>query len=218
MSEQTTALLVTRREPAGSRSARRLRREGQVLGTVYGGGQDPVSIQVDARLLRNTLAHANAVLDLQIDGEQAEPVVLKERNRHPVSGETMHVDFLRVDLAKKIQSQVPIELTDTEDSDVRIGGVLEHTLREVTIEAIPTAIPDVITLSVKGLKVGAFKTIADIVAPKDTEIIGDPEAVVATVRTSRGMRSASDSGSEIELETEVIGEANGSSDGDAAGA
>ncbi len=98
MSEQSTSLLATSREPGHSREARRLRREGLVLGTVYGGGKDPVSFQIDARTLRNTLAQAGAVIDLQIDGAAAESVVLKERVRHPVSGETMHVDLLRVDL------------------------------------------------------------------------------------------------------------------------
>jgi len=91
MSEQSTALTVTRREPAGSRSARRLRREGIVLGTVYGGSKEPVSFQIDARVLRNALAHSGAVIDLQVDGSAAEPVVLKERVRHPVTGDTMRV-------------------------------------------------------------------------------------------------------------------------------
>ena len=67
MSEQSTSLLATRREPVSSRDARRLRREGLVLGTVYGGGKDPVSFQIDARVLRNALAHSGAVIDLQID-------------------------------------------------------------------------------------------------------------------------------------------------------
>src|SRR5579863_6858444 len=104
MSEQSTSLLATSREPGHSREARRLRREGLVLGTVYGGGKDPVSFQIDARTLRNTLAHSSAVLDLQIDEGKAEPVVVKERVRHPVSGETVHLDLLRVDLKVSIQA------------------------------------------------------------------------------------------------------------------
>ena len=60
MSEQSTSLLATSREPGHSREARRLRREGLVLGTVYGGGKDPVSFQIDASRLRNALARAGA--------------------------------------------------------------------------------------------------------------------------------------------------------------
>jgi large subunit ribosomal protein L25 len=205
MSEQSTSLLATSREPGHSREARRLRREGLVLGTVYGGGKDPLSFQIDARTLRTALARAGAVIDLQIDGAAAESVVLKERVRHPVSGETMHVDLLRVDLKVAIQTQVPLELTDVEDSDVKVGGVLENTVREVTVDAIPTAIPDVIRHSIAGLTIGGTVTLADINAPEGTTIIGDPDLVIAAIRTSRGMLA--EGSDEIELETEVVGEA-----------
>jgi large subunit ribosomal protein L25 len=205
MSEQATSLLAKSREPGHSREARRLRREGLVLGTVYGGGKDPLSFQIDARTLRNTLAQAGAVIDLQIDGAAAESVVLKERVRHPVSGETMHVDLLRVDLKVAILTQVPLELIDVEDSDVKIGGVLENTVRELTVEAVPTSIPDVIQHSVAGLAMGGTVTLSDIKAPEGTTIIGDPDLVIAAIRTSRGMLA--DAADEIELETEVVGEA-----------
>ncbi len=204
MSEQSTSLLATLREPIGSRGARRLRREGLVLGTVYGGGKDPVSFQIDARVLRNTLAHSGAVIDLQIDGAGAESVVLKERVRHPVSGDTMHVDLLRVDLNKPIQTQVALELIDIDESDVKIGGVLDNTIREVTLEAVPTAIPDVIQHSIAGLEIGGSVTLGDIKPPAGTTIIGDPDLVIAAIRTSRA--TLAETTDEIETETEVVGE------------
>jgi large subunit ribosomal protein L25 len=216
MSEQSTALQVTRRESAGSRSARRTRREGFVLGTVYGGGKDAVSFQIDARTLRNALAHSGAGLDLQIDSDKAEPVVLKERVRHPVSGDTMHVDLLRVDLSKPIQAQVPLELIDIEESDVKVGGVLENPIREVTLEALPTSVPDLIQHSIAGLKTNVGLTLGEIVAPEGTKILGDPDQVIATIRVSRGMAAAGGE-DEIELETEVVGEgAEGGADAEAA--
>jgi large subunit ribosomal protein L25 len=213
MSEQSTALLVTRREPAGSRSARRLRREGIVLGTVYGGSKDPVSFQIDARVLRNALAHSGAVIDLQIDGSTAEPVVLKERVRHPVTGDTMHVDLIRVDLSKPIQAQVTLELIDIEESDVRIGGVLDNPIREVTVEALPSNVPDLITHSIAELKLGGHVTLSEVVAPEGITIIGDGDQVIATIRASRGMAAGEDG--EIELETEVVGEAAPAAEGEA---
>jgi large subunit ribosomal protein L25 len=204
MSEQSTSLLAISREPGHSREARRLRREGLVLGTVYGGGKDPASFQIDARTLRNALAHTGAVIDLQIDGSAAESVVLKERVRHPVSGETMHIDLLRVDLLKPIQTQVPLELIDIDDSDVKIGGVLDNSVREVTLEAVPTAIPDLIQYSIAGLAFGGTVTLGQIKPPEGTTIIGDPELVIAAIRTSRAMLA--DGTDELELETEVVGE------------
>lgn len=203
MSEQSTSLLASSREPGHSRQARRLRREGLVLGTVYGGGKDPVSFQIDARTLRNTLAHSSAVLDLQIDSAAAEPVVVKERVRHPVSGETMHIDLLRVDLKVAIQAHVTLELTDIDESDVKIGGVLENAIQSVTVEAKPNDIPDVIQHSIAGLEMGGTVTLGEIKAPEGVTIIGDPELVLAVIRTSRSMMAAED---ELELETEVVGE------------
>jgi large subunit ribosomal protein L25 len=212
MSEQSTALTVTRREPAGSRSARRLRREGIVLGTVYGGSKEPVSFQIDARVLRNALAHSGAVIDLQVDGSAAEPVVLKERVRHPVTGDTMHVDLIRVDLTKPIQAQVTLELIDVEESDVRIGGVLDNPLREITVEALPSNVPDVITHSIAELKLGGNVTLSEVVAPEGTTILGDLDQVIATIRASRAMAATGD---EIELETEVVGEDGPAADAEA---
>jgi large subunit ribosomal protein L25 len=204
MSEQSTSLLATSREPGHSRQARRLRREGLVLGTVYGGGKDPVSFQIDALTLRNTLAHASAVLDLKVDDGSAEPVVVKERVRHPVTGDTMHIDLLRVDLNKPIQAPVTVELIDIDESDVKTGGVLENTIREVTVEAKPTDIPDVIQHSIAGLEVNGTVTLGDIKAPAGVTIIGDPDLVIAAIRTSRGMMA--DAAEELELETELVGE------------
>lgn len=214
-SEQSTSLLATSREPDGSRAARRLRREGLVLGTVYGGGKDPASFQVDARVLRNALAHAGAVLDLKIDDGAAESVVLKERVRHPVSGETMHVDLLRVDLKVAIQQPVALELIDIDESDVKIGGILENTVRDVIVEAIPTKIPDVIRHSIAGLTIGSSVTLGEVSAPEGATIIGDPDLVIAAMRASRSMVAATGE-SEIELETEVVGEAASEGDAEAA--
>src|SRR6202022_2248195 len=74
---EANVLSVQPREPAGSRAARRLRRTGKVPGVVYGGGAEPVSFLVDSRDLRLALAHAGAVLDLNIEGGDGSPVVLK---------------------------------------------------------------------------------------------------------------------------------------------
>src|SRR5437588_11946925 len=82
----TTTLTVAPREVAGSRATRRLRRTGQVPGIVYGGGDEPVPFSVEARELRNVLAHTGAVNELRIGDGKATPVVLKELIRHPASG------------------------------------------------------------------------------------------------------------------------------------
>jgi large subunit ribosomal protein L25 len=201
---ETTSLPVAHRDPAGSRAARRLRRGGNVPGIVYGGGQDPVSFQVDARTLRLALAHAGAVMELQVDGAAATPVVVKELVRHPVSGETMHVDLLRVRLDQAIQATVVLELVGSESSPgVKEGGVLEHVTRELTIEALPTDIPDSIQHDVSEMTIGDTLTLEAITAPPAVQLIGDPETVIATLTPPRLQVEEEP---EIEEETEVVGE------------
>jgi len=211
--QSTTALSATIREPSGSRDARRLRRQGAVLGVVYGGGEDPVAFSVDGRELRHALAHGGAVIDLKLGSSAATPVVLKELVRHPVSGDYTHVDLLRVRLDKPIQAQVTLELTGTDSAPgVKQGGVLEHTLREVTIEALPTAIPDSIQHDVSEMEIGDTLTLAAITAPAGVTILTDEETLVASLSAPR-LRT--DEETEIETETEVVGEAG---DGEAAAA
>src|SRR5947209_10322938 len=183
---ESTALNVAHREPAGSRATRRLRREGQVPGIVYGGGEDPVAFAVDARELRNALAHAGAVLDLSVDGATATPVVLKEVIRHPVSGETVHLDLLRVRLDQAIQATVIVELVGGDDAPgVKEGGVLEQVTRELTIEALPGDIPDSIEHDVSNMVVGDTLTVSAVTPPGGVTLADDPETVIATVTPPR---------------------------------
>lgn len=211
---ETTALTVSRREPSGSRAVRRLRREGNVPGIVYGGDADPVPFQVQARELRLALANAGAVLDLKIDGDQATPVVVKELVRHPVHAATMHIDLLRVNLNTAIQATVVLDLVGGDDSPgVKEGGVLELITRELTIEALPTSIPDGLEHDVSAMVIGDTITLEALSAPAGVTIIGDPETVIATLSAPR-LQVEDDT--EIEAETEVVGEAGAAeAEGDA---
>jgi len=199
-----TALAVESRQPEGSRAARRLRRTGKVPGVVYGGGDDPISFQVDARELRNALAHAGAVIDLAIDGARATPVVLKELTRHPVTGETVHLDLLRVRLDVSITSAVMIELTGAEDAPgVKEGGVLEQVTREVEIESLPTDIPDLLELDVSQMVIGDNLTVELLQPPSGVSIVTEPETVIATLTPPRLQVEEEP---EIEEETELVAE------------
>jgi large subunit ribosomal protein L25 len=202
---QTTGLTVAPREPSGSRSARRLRRSGAVPGVIYGGGADPVAFSVDSRELRHALAHAGAVLELRIgeDG-QATPAVVKELIRHPVSGETVHIDLLRVRMDRAIQATVVLELVGADDAPgVREGGVLEQVTRELTVEALPGDIPDVLQHDVSGLEINDTITLPALTPPGGVSLVDDPETVIATVTPPRLQLEDEN---EIEQETEVVGE------------
>jgi large subunit ribosomal protein L25 len=104
---------VAERSEFGSRTTRRLRRTGQVPGVVYTGGEDARPFQADAREISRFLSEGHTLFDLQIEGADAVPVVVKEQQRHPVRGELIHIDLHQVDLTVAIQADVTIELEGT---------------------------------------------------------------------------------------------------------
>jgi len=205
MADDTTTLTVAPREVAGSRATRRLRREGRVPGVLYGGGEAPAHFSVDARELRHALHARGAVIELSLEG-QSTPAVVKDTQMHPVRGETMHIDFVRVRLDVAIQSTVTVELTGIDDAPgTSEGGVLEQPTREVTVEALPNDIPEAIVHDVSGLEAGATLTLADLSAPANVRLVDDPETVIASITLPR-LEVESD---DVETETQVVGEGEG---------
>jgi len=206
MADTTTKLNVNSRTSGGSREARRLRRGGRVPGVVYGGGADAVAFDADARELRHALAGSGAVMDLSVDGARATPVVLKEAQRHPLHSETTHVDLLRVKLDEEINATVPLELTGVENAPgVKEGGVLEQITRELSVQALPTAIPEAISHPVGEMQIGETIVLSAVAVPAGVTFLDDPEeTVVATLSPPRLQAQAEE---EIEAETELVGEA-----------
>ena len=202
MATTSTKLSISPRDPEGSRATRRLRRSGRVPGVLYGGDGEPVAFSADARELRNALAARGAVLEVVADGK-ATPVILKNAQYHPVRGETMHVDLLRVNLKVAIHAVVPLELVGADDAPgVKSGGVLEHITRELNIEALPTEIPESITFDVSAMDINDTITLADVGVPDGIELLDELETVVVTLTPPR-LDTEDD---EIESETEVVGE------------
>jgi large subunit ribosomal protein L25 len=209
MASQSTKLSISEREVSNSRSTRRLRRQGQVPGVLYGGGDDALPFAVDERELRHALAARGAVIELELD-RQATPAVLKDAQRHPVRGHTMHVDFLRVNLNVAIHSIVALELVGGDDAPgVVEGGVLEHVTREVNIEALPNDIPERLQVDVSSMQINDTLTLSAVTAPEGVTILDDlDETVVATLTPPKLQADleALDEEAALEQETELVGE------------
>jgi large subunit ribosomal protein L25 len=205
MAETTTKLDVKSRAADGSRAARRLRRSGRVPGVLYGGGGESVGFDADARELRLALASSGAVLDLSVDGQKPTPVVLKEAQRDPVRGQTVHVDLLRVRLDEAIHAVVPLELAGVDDTPgVKEGGVMEQITRELNVEALPTAIPESIVHEVGEMQIGETIGLDAVAMPAGVTLLDDvEETVVATLSPPKLQAEVEE---ELEAETELVGE------------
>jgi large subunit ribosomal protein L25 len=202
MASQSTKLSIWTRSVEGSRSTRRLRRTGRVPGILYGGDAEPLAFSVDARELRHALAAHGAVLEVS-DGGSSTPAILKSAQYHPVRGETMHIDLLRVNLNVAIAAVVPLELTGADDSPgVKEGGVLEQIMRELNIEALPTAIPESIVHDVSEMQINDTVTLGEVTIPAAITLLHELEETVATLTPPR-VEAETD---EIEEETERVGE------------
>lgn len=213
MAASRPKLKVAERSEFGSRTTRRLRRDGLVPGVVYTSGEAARAFQADAHSLSLFIGEGHALFDLEIEGAGTVPVVVKEEQRHPVRGDLMHLDCQQVNLTQSIHADVTLELEGVEDSPgVKEGGILEHVTREITIEALPGDIPDGITIDVSKMVIGDTIQLDTITAPEGVTFLAEhlDEITIATLNPPR----LAEEEPEVETETEVIGEESSDEGGD----
>jgi large subunit ribosomal protein L25 len=207
MAAGRSTLKVAPREEFGSRTTRRLRRQGIVPGVVYAGGAEARAFQAPEREIRSVLSEGAALFDLEIGGGKAVPVVVKDQQLHPVRGDLQHIDLQEVNLNEAIQADVAIDLEGVEESPgVKGGGVLEHVTREVTVEALPTDIPDHIVLDVSAMEINDILQLSAVPIPEGVSFTAEDPAEV-TIVTLSPPRVEEEPEPEVEEETELVGEA-----------
>ena len=191
-------LAVEERPEQGSRPVRRLRKAGFVPGVVYGGGAASAGRSRSTPASCATRSHASsAVIDLKIGGDGAIPVMVKDQQLHPVRSDVMHLDLIQVNLREKVHAPVLVELVNGDEAPgVKGGGVLEQVTRELNVEALPTDIPDHITVDVSHLEAAATMHLSEVTAPEGVEFLDDPEeTIIATITIpDGGARGAGDRG------------------------
>lgn len=180
---EITLKAATGRE-LGSGPSKRIRAQGKVPGVVYGLDAEPVPVTVEWRPFRETLvtdAGLNVLIDLEVDGDVS-LVMVKELQRHPIRGDVLHVDFLRVSRDAAITVDVPIVLDGEAEEVAREGGTVDHVLFSLTVSAKPADIPNEILVDISGLTMGDTIRVADLALPSGvaTDVDGE-EAVVTTV-------------------------------------
>jgi len=183
---EITLKATTGRE-LGSGPSKRIRVEGKVPGVVYGLDADPIPVTVEWKPLREALttdAGLNALIDLDVDGDVALTVV-KELQRHPIRGNVLHIDFLRVSADAEITVEVPIVLEGEAKAVLSEGGTVDHLLYTLSINAKPADIPNELTLDISELEIGGSIHVSDIKLPTgvSTDVDGEETVVTGTQAT-----------------------------------
>ena len=200
----------------GSRSSRRLRRDGKVPGVLYGLGQDPEIFSVDYGDLRGALttdAGLNALIQLSVNGTN-QLSILKSLQRHPVKDEVIHVDFVRVDPNQELAVEVPIVLEGVAKKVTDQNGMVDQTMFSLSVLSLPDSIPNELTADVSELEINDAIRVSDVVLPEGVRTEVDPEEAIAvgTVTRSTMESMAAEEASELEADEEMEGETSEETD------
>jgi large subunit ribosomal protein L25 len=171
----------------GSRSTRRLLRDGKVPGVVYGLDQDTVAVAVawpELRTALTTEAGLNALITLEVDGAE-DLTIIKDMQRDPVRRDVVHVDFLRVSRDVEILVEVPVILEGEAEKVEREDGTVSHLLFTLSLYAKPGAIPNEIVVNVSDMEVGDAIRVGDLDLPEGARTEVDEDEVIATAAISR---------------------------------
>jgi large subunit ribosomal protein L25 len=168
----------------GKNDARRVRRDGLVPVTVYGGGAETVAAVAPLRDLAAILrseAGRNTIFTIDVEGIGVSEVMFHDRQIDPVRGRLIHADLTRLVKGQKIEVTVPLHLIGEAFGVREKQGVLEQIIREIEIRCEPREIPDVIEVDVSNLDVHDVLHVSDIKVADNVEILNPADVVIATV-------------------------------------
>ncbi|MCG6948886.1 MAG: 50S ribosomal protein L25 [Acidobacteria bacterium] len=192
MATQTPEITITveAREGRGSGEAGRMRNQGRVPSVLYGGDKPPVAISVDEHAVREILKGAageNTIFLLKLQGTDEERLaMIKELQTDPISGQFIHIDFIRITRGHKLTVKMPVELIG-DCVGVRHGGRVDFVSRELEIEILPREMFDKFVLDISELEVDEHMTVADLAdqLPENAKFLEDEGRVVVVVETPR---------------------------------
>lgn len=198
MSEQLQ-LSAELRTDVGKGASRRLRRlADRVPAIVYGAEEAPVPLTLNTNELNKAMeleTFYSQVLDLSIDGKK-QPVIVRDVQRHPAAPRILHIDFFRVSMNKTLQVNIPLHFINEEECvGVKLsGGIVNHILNEVLIEALPRDIPEFIEVDMLTVELGDQIHLSDLKMPTGVALValahddgGDHDLNVATVQAPRAV-------------------------------
>jgi large subunit ribosomal protein L25 len=180
-------LNAIKREKTGKEICKKLRKQGLIPAIVYGPHFQPLPIAVKSSELESALIkHKGETILFNLQLANGEPskiqAILKDYQIHPVTDKIIHIDFLAIHEKETITIDVPLEFIG-KPVGISKGGILEILLHELTIECLPSEVPDKITVDISNLDIGDVLHVKDIKVPKGIKVVDNPEETVATILT-----------------------------------
>ena len=175
---QRPVIKAEARTEFGKGVARRLRREWKVPGVIYGAHQEPVHFAVPLLDIQSLVRNngVNAVLELEIDGEQYLTMV-KHVDQNVLTFDIDHVDLLAIKRGEKVEVEVPVTLT----GEPAPGTMHIQDADVLLVEADVLSIPEELEVSIEGLEDGAVITAADVTMPEDTTLVAEEDTVIVSI-------------------------------------
>ncbi len=175
----TYTLTAEGRTDTGKEKAKKLRAAGRFPAIVYGAGGDPVSLTLDIRdteLVLKRIHGEKVLVDLNYEGK-TDKVFVRNIQRDPVKSKLIHVDFFRVDLNKEIETRIPV-VGIGQPKGLKVGGILEHGVRDIAIRALPTAVPPHLEVDLSDLDINHSIHVSDIAAIDGVKFLSASETVL----------------------------------------
>jgi len=173
------------RSKIGSRYAKRERDGGRLPAVMYGHGQDPSHVTVDAHSAVRYINGGERVFTVKMPGQKDETVILKDLQFDYLGTNIVHIDLARVSLDEKIESKVPVRLTGESVGLKKAGAILLHPTALVTVRCTVLALPDHVDVDISALDVGHAISASEITLPASVELASDPNDVVAAIQITK---------------------------------
>ncbi len=193
----------------GRGGSNEVRREGDIPAILYGKGEKPMPIKINARVfdtLVRTQGGIHSVIDLKLPEHSKVMALIREIQRDPVSRDIVHVDFLHISMDKPVQMTVPIVLVGMA-TGVKEGGILEHLTREIDVKCLPRDIPTSVEVNVEELDIGMSVHVRDL-DMGNVEVLTEEDRTI-TIVVAPTVLAAADEGEEAEGEEAEGEEAEG---------
>lgn len=175
------SLGVEKRETVGKKANKQLRREGKIPGIYYFHGEDSVSLVVNEKELKSVIHSESSIVDLNFDDKKKVKCVIREVQWDPVDSYPLHVDFMGIKLTEIVHVEVPVHLVGTPIGVKQEGGILQHIIRELSIESLPLDIPEHIDIDITDLDIGDGVRVEDISIEK-VKILNEPTQSIVVIR------------------------------------